>query len=236
MFAGGDGQGGWAGGRNPLAMPSAVTRGPGPQEIPFGTTRSILQVGGMPGQGTIWNLSISGASPPAAGVLVDALVDVVAIVSWQMGNTRQRIEVDLPAAGLSFPLAFESIEVSIAVPVQPGPGSVFYQAAVSACYGGSTSAVPRRTVRVRTPGVVNIPPKASRLQGAIQAAVTPPPAAVQVLIAITDSAGITALSAILPNDGTIQRAIDLPGGSAIVNVSALVGNDLDLSLTFEINP
>jgi hypothetical protein len=227
--------------RSPLAIPSAVTVGPGPQLCPFGTTKQILSVGGLPGQSTLWNVAIAGASLDAGLGLPDAISDVVAIISWQIGNTRQTVEADLPAAGLSFPLAFDFLNVSIRAPVVPGPfgDGPTYAAAVSTCFGGATAAVLHRSFRRTLPGPpanIFVPPKASRLQLGFQAGLVAPPATLIVQAGILDFQGATLLAIAVENTGAPTRPIDLPGGASEVGFTLLLGAAASVTCTFEINP
>jgi hypothetical protein len=242
MFAGNaDGRGEGARLRSPLALPSAVTVGPGPARIVFGTERSILSVGGLPGQSTLWNVSISGANPPSGLGLPDSVFDVVAVVSWQIGNTRQTIEADLPAQGLSFPLAFDFLNVAIRAPAFPAlppgaPDGVEYQAAISTCFGGQTAAVLHRSIRVTTPATVVLPRKASRVQLGFAAGLTAPPATAILVGSVLDFQGTTLLEIALDNTGAPTRPIDLPGGASTITVGTLLGAAQLAMLTFEINP
>lgn len=230
--------------RTPLALPSSVTRGPGIVECQQRTAieeTPILRVNGLPGEGQVWLVSISGQSEPlAGGILSDALRADFARIRWQVGNTRQEIESDLAAAGVSVPLLCESVEVSIVratSPIPAQPSIVRYAACVSAANGSPRNARVTRTIEVAAANIgqaQRIPPKATEVQITFDSFAVP--ATATVAIDFQDSAGAKVGASGFQNSSPGGLRMTLPRSAVRWIPSVPFGVASPIVAVFEINP
>ncbi len=197
MPPGPSGGGGWDARRTPLALPSSVTRGPGPIICRQSGAREdtvILRVNGLPGEGQVWLIQVQGQTTPGAGgFLFDARRDDFAIVRWAVGNTWQEVEADLPAAGISVPVLAEAIEVTISRRGTVPAPDLLYSAAMSSAIGSPRAAKLTRTIEASAAAVGasdpnRIPPKATEVQFSFDGFAFP--ATTTVTIDVEDSAGV----------------------------------------------
>lgn len=230
--------------RTPLALPSAVTRGPGPvicRQTVTPERTPLLRVNGLAGEGQVWLLSVQGQTPLVAAArgpfIADSLRDDHVEIQWQTGNTVQRIECDVPAGGLCVPLLCEAISVDYVRGGAIGTSVVSFAASISSALGSPRAARLTRTIEA-TPadlGSANrIPPKATEVQLSFD--VFAVPATATVFVDFLDSAGVKVGATGFQNSTPGGIRYTLPRAATQwrpVVVPALLG---PVVAVFEINP